>query len=163
MRAPRLLGAGTAAAALLLSGCSSLQEPSPIVSVVSGGEFVSSEATSYCFEGQDPTKEPGSKGACSFEQSSPELLQVRPGEQVGVDVSKALADAAWVVVLRPQGPTQDGQPPQEQSSGVQESHYFTFEPGFSGGPLELQVRSLASNAPDAQVTGVWRFVLAPGD
>ncbi|MCW2606162.1 MAG: hypothetical protein JWO60_855 [Frankiales bacterium] len=163
MRAPRLLGAGAAAACLLLTGCSSLEEPSPIVSVVSGGEFVHSEATSYCFDEQDPTKEPGSEGACSFEERAPELLNVRPGEQVGVDVSKQLADTAWIVVLKPQGAGPDGQPPQEQSSGVQDDHYFTFEPGFSGGPVEMQVRSLASSAPDAQVTGVWRFVLAPGD
>lgn len=163
MRAPRLLAAGSAAACLLLTGCSGLEEPSPVVSVVSGGESEHSEATSYCFEGQDPTEEPGSKGGCSFEESKPKLLTVRPGEQVGVDVSKPLADAAWVVVLRPQGASPDGQQPQEQSSGVQTGHYFAFEPGFSGGPIELQVRSLADDAPDAQVTGVWRFVLAPGD
>ncbi len=161
MRAPRLLGAGTAAACLLLTGCSNLDKPSPIVSLVSGGSFAHSEATSYCFDGQSPSVEPGSKGGCSFTERTPELLQIRPGEQVGVDVSKQLADAAWVVVLKPQGPGPDGQPAQEQSSGVQNSHYFTFEPGFSGVPVELQVRSLASSAPDAAVTGVWRFVLAP--
>lgn len=160
MRAPRLLAAGTAAASLLLSGCG-LEKPSPIVSVVSGGEFTHSEATSWCFEGQDPEQEPGSKAGCSFTESRPELIRVRPGEQVGVDVEKALSDRAWVVVLKPQGGS-SGEQPQEQASPIQDEHYFAFVPQFEGGaPLELQVRSLASDRPDAAVTGVWRFVLAP--
>lgn len=161
MRPPRLLAAGTAAASLLLAGCSGVDKPTPIVSVVSGGRTVHSDATSYCFEGQDPKKQPGSDGGCSFAQSTPKLLEVRPGDQIGVDVSKEVADTAWVVVLRAQSAGADGAQPQEQASPVQDSHYFAFSPQFTDGPLELQVRSLASTAPNAQVTGVWRFVLAP--
>ena len=162
MRAPRLLAAGTAAASLMLSGCG-LEKPSPIVTVVSGGESTHSEATSWCFEGQDPEQEPGSEEGCSFEESRPELIRVQPGEQVGVDVEKTLSDRSWVVVLRPQGGGTDQQgQPQEQASPIQDEHYFGFVPQFEGGaPLELQVRSLASDRPDSAVTGVWRFVLAP--
>ena len=159
MRAPRLLTAGTAAASLLLlTGC---EKPTPIVSVVSGGDFEHTEATSFCFEGQDPKAEPGSAEGCSFEELAPKLIRVQPGEQVGVDVSKELSDNAWVVVLRPQGAA-EGQQAQEQASPVQDEHYFAFTPQFEGGaPLELQVRSLTSSEPGAAVTGVWRFVLAP--
>ena len=160
MRAPRLLAA---AALLLVSGCG-LEKPSPIVTVVSGGNSVNSEAVSYCFEGQDREKEPGTEGACRFEEDrKPEVVRVQPGEQVGVDVEKDLADGNWIVVLMPQGgaPGEDGQP-QEQASPVQDEHYFSFVPQFSGGaPLELQVRKLDSDQPDAGSTGVWRFVLAP--
>lgn len=160
MRRPRLLAACTAASALLLAGCS-VQKPSPLVSVVSGGSTTHTEATSYCFDGQDPKKRPGTPGGCTFRASSPELLKVRAGDQVGVDVAKPLAAKAWVVVLQPQVQSGNAQQPQAQTSGVQTSHYFAFTPSFSDGPLELQVRSLASNAPGAAVTGVWRFVLAP--
>lgn len=163
MRAPRLLAAGTAAASLLLTGCAGLEKATPIVSVVSGGEFEHTEATTFCFEGQDPAVEPGEKGDCSFEELRPKLVEVQPGEQVGVDVAKDLSDGAWVVVLRPQGggAGQDGQP-QEQSSAVQDEHYFTFVPQFDGGaPLDMQVRLLESDDPGARVKGVWTFVLAP--
>lgn len=161
MRAPRLVAAGTAAASLLLAGCN-LQKPSPLVSVVSGGHVTHAEAASYCFDGQDPKKEPGSAGGCTLDATStPPVIRVRPGDQVGVDVAKALSDTAWAVTLRSQHPGADGQQPQEQSSPVQDGHYFAFSPGFDGGPVDLQVRSLASSKPGAQPTGVWRFVLVP--
>jgi hypothetical protein len=160
MRAPRLLAAGAATASLLtLSAC---QQPSPIVSVVSGGKTVHDEAVSYCFDGQDPAKQPGEKGACRFSERSAQLVRVRPGDQVGVDVAKPLADGAWVLQVTSQAPGQDGQPSQPRTSEVQDSHYFSFDPAFeNGAPIELQVKSLASTKPNAAVTGVWRFVLAP--
>ncbi|MCW2776553.1 MAG: hypothetical protein JWN17_278 [Frankiales bacterium] len=160
MRAPRLLAAGAATASLLtLSAC---QQPTPIVSVVSGGKTVHDEAVSYCFDGQDPSKAPGTSGACRYTKLAPQLVRVRPGEQVGVDVSKEVADGAWVLQVTSQAPSADGSPAQPQTSGIQDSHYFTFAPSFeNGAPIELQVKSLASSAANAQVTGVWRFVLAP--
>ena len=155
MRAPRLLGV---AALLLVSGCG-LEKPSPIVTVVSGGNSVNSEATLYCFEGQSPEGQD-----CRVDEGSvPEVVRVQPGEQVGVDVEKTLADGEWVVVLSPQGapPGEDGQP-QRQASAVQDEHYFTFNPQFEGGrPLDLEVRLLQEGKPEAPPTGVWRFVLAP--
>jgi hypothetical protein len=131
------------------------------VSVVSGTHTTHAEATTYCFDGQDASKQPGTPGGCSFTKDSPDLLKVRAGDQVGVDVDKRIADKAWVVVLQPQ--VADGKPQQAQpqSSSVQTSHYFAFTPSFNDGPLELQVKSLASSAPGAAVTGIWRFVLAP--
>ena len=132
------------------------------MSVVSGGSSVHGQAASFCFDGQDPTLEPGSPKSCSVEPARPELLRVRAGEQVGVDVDQEISDRAWVVVLRSQGRAASGQQPPEQASPVQDEHYFGFVPQFEGGaPLELQVRSLASDRPGAAVTGIWRFVLAP--
>jgi hypothetical protein len=157
MPARRHLAVGTAAVAslLALTGC---ERPTPLVSLVSGGTFVKAEASSFCFEGQDPTREPGSEGGCSFTERTPRLLEVRPGDQLGIDVDKDLAESGWVAVVRPQN---GGQQAQEQASPVQEGHYFTFNPQFETGPIELDIRSLSAPRGDAQVTGVWRFVLTP--
>ena len=155
MRAPRLLAA---AALLLVSGCGTAK-PSPIVTLVSGGNSVNSEAVLYCFDGQDPDDQD-----CRVEEGKvPEVIRVQPGEQVGIDVDKALADENWVVVLRPQGgaPGEDGQP-QEQASPIQDEHYFSFVPQFAGGaPLELEVRKLAGEDAGSDQVGLWSFVLAP--
>lgn len=153
MRAPRLLL--VAASAALLAGCG-LQKPTPTVVVVSGSSQAHSEAVSYCFPGQRPEVPPGSPGSCYYDQTTaPKLVQVIPGNQVGIDVGKELADSGWVITLQSQ---QQGSQP--QSSGVRTGHYFAFTPPFQDGPLELQVRKLASPTSQ-QVTGVWRFVLAP--
>ena len=158
MRAPRLLAAGTAAASLLLAGCG-LEKPSPLVSVVSGSDFEDSEASSYCFEGQDPTKRPGEEGACVFEERRPPVVRVTPGEQVGVNVARDIAEGAWVVTLQPVGAEGEQQ---GRSSPVQDDHYFSFEPPFQeGAPLELRVRMLESPEPGARTVGLWRFILAP--
>ena len=162
MRAPRLLAAGTAAATLLLTGCSGLDKPSPIVSVVSGGTTIHDEAVLYCFEGQDPTAREGEQDACSTEEGAPEVLEVRSGDQIGIDVAKDLADGAWVAVLSPLGGA--GDPQQQQQGGrseVQEGHYFAFNVNVSDGPLQLEVHKLESRKEDARAVGVWRFVLAP--
>lgn len=157
MRVSRTLAVGAVSAALL-SGCG-LEEPTPIVSVVSGGDFEHSEAVSYCFEGQDPSLQPGAEGACSFHEVPADVVRVQPGAQVGVNVGKEIAEEAWVVTLQPVGAT--GQE-QGQASPVQDGHYFAFVPQFQGGqPLELQVRALESAEAGADITGIWRFILAP--
>ena len=155
MRAPRLLAAGTATASmLLLAGC---EQPTPIVSVVRGGDFEYAEASWWCFEGQDPESD-----ECFTEDAPAPVIRVQPGEQVGVDVSKEVSDAAWQVALLPQGVDPAQAQEQAQSGPVQDGHYFAFTPQFNGpAPLELQVRSLASSEEGAPVTGIWRFVLAP--
>jgi hypothetical protein len=158
MRAPRLLAAGTAAASLLLSGCG-LEKPSPLVTVVSGSDFEDSEASSYCFEGQDPAKQPGEEGACAFDEHQPPVVRVTPGEQVGVNVAQEIAEGAWVVTLQPVGAQGEQQ---GQASAVQDDHYFAFSPQFQqGAPLELRVRMLESADPGAETTGIWRFIIAP--
>ncbi len=158
MPARRTLAVGTAVAAslLVLTGC---EQPTPLVSLVSGGTFVKAEASSWCFDDQDPSKQPGSDGACTFTERTPQLLKVRPGDQLGIDVDKALAENGWIAVIRPQT---GGEQAQESASPVQDDeHYFTFNPQFESGPIELDVRALSAPRDDAQVVGVWRFVLAP--
>ncbi len=79
----RLLSAASAAGALLaLTAC---EKPTPLVTVVSGGHSVYTEASSWCFEGQSPPD-------CAERESGVTELRVRGGETVGVDVDDELAD-----------------------------------------------------------------------
>lgn len=143
---------GACAALLTLTGC---ERPTPLVSVYSGTTTLNDKALSYCFPGQDPAKEPGTPGACRFdaEGRTPEVLEVKPGDQVVIDVDKHLAESGWTAVLRAPG----GQPGR---LAVQNEHVAFFEPDFSRAPqLTLEVLKLDAPRDDARAVGVWRFVL----
>jgi hypothetical protein len=148
---PGLLAGLTAAVSLVvLSGCS---KPTPIVSVVSSGTTVHTDATLFCFEGQSIAEKD-----CRTETGRlPTVVKVKPGQQVGIDVSKELAESGWVVVLPGQGEGQD------QSSGKQESHYLTFTPQFTqqSPQVDLDVRMLDDGDTAKPTIGLWRFVLVP--
>lgn len=144
----RLLAAASATSAMvaLLTGC---EKPAPIVTVVSGGTSVYSEAAAFCFD-EDQTLE---GGKCAQRATETKQLVVRPGERVGIDVDKELVDRGWQLVIS------DPQDPQRtQASGVLTDHYFPFTaPAIApDGTLLLTVRTLdATNAP----TGEWQFEL----
>jgi len=146
-----LFAAVTAALSLVaLTGCS---KPTPIVSVVSGGTTVHTEATLYCFDGQSIAK----RDCRTDEARTPTVLRVKPGQQVGIDVAKTLAKSGWVVVLPGQGQGQ------EQSSGKQDGHYLTFVPQFSpqSPRVDLEVRMLDHGSTTKPTIGLWQFVLVP--
>jgi len=149
----RLVAGLSAGAALLtLTGC---QKPTPIVSLVSGKQSVHSDATIYCFEGQSAQQQ-----NCRTDVGRPTPLEVKVGQQVGIDVAKQLADAGWVVVL----PGNDQDPSNDQASGKQDSHYFAFTPQpslFDNGPARLEVRMLDDGRTDAPTVGNWQFLLVP--
>lgn len=154
MHARRLASAaGTVAALLSLSAC---QKPTPIVSLYGSGTALHDSAFSYCFDGQDPSKQPGSPGACRYEADrTPEVLRVRPGDVVTVDVDKDLSDAGWFVALGT-----GTSPP--RALAAQSGHVTTFQPDFSAGPtVTVQVRKLESTKPGAKPLGVWQFVVVP--
>ena len=145
----RLLAAASATFALVaLTAC---EKPAPIVTLVSGGESVYTEASVFCFE-EDATLE----GAeCAERATGLTRLEVRGGDVVGVDVDKELADRGWQLEL------QDPNDPQStQRSPTIDDHYFTFTaPGLQpGGRLLLTVRTV--NGED-QPTGEWAFELVP--
>ena len=144
----RLLAAvaATSAAAALLTGC---EKPAPIVTVVSGGTSVYTEASAFCFD-EEQTLE---GGECAQRSVQLTELAVRPGERVGIDVDGELADRGWQLVIA------DPQDPQRtQASGTITDHYFPFTaPGIAPeGRLLLTVRTV--NAEDAP-TGEWQFAL----
>jgi hypothetical protein len=144
--------ASTALALLALTGC---QKPTPIVSLVSGGETVHSDATIYCFEGQSAQQQ-----NCRTDVHPPTPLRVKIGQPVGFDVAKPVAKAGWVVVL----PGSDRSPDDDKASGTQDSHYFAFTPDpsmFQAGPVRVEVRMLDHGRTDAPTRGNWQFVLVP--
>jgi hypothetical protein len=143
-------GASVAVGLVTLTGC---QKPTPIVSLVSSGTSVHTDATIYCFDGQSAQQQNCRAPA----DKSPTLLKVKVGQQVGIDVAKELADAGWVVVL----PGNDEDPSNDQASGKQDEHYFAFTPQFESGPLRVEVRMLDKGRTDAPTVGSWQFVLVP--
>ena len=147
----RLLASASVAGALLaLTAC---EKPAPIVTLVSGGESVYTEASTWCFEEQTPPE-------CAERAEGVTELSVRGGETVGVDVGDEVVERGWVLELSdPQA--QDTQP---QSSEVQDDHYFTFTaPNLPrGSELLLTVRALGEGE-QPEPTGEFRFVLTPRD
>lgn len=157
MQARRRLVA-TLGASVALVGLTGCQKPTPIVSLYSGGKTVHDDAFSYCFDGQDPAKEPGAQGACRFDTAAgrtPVVLKVRPGDEVIVDVDKDLADAGWFVALR-------GTQGQSSRAATQSEHVTTFQPDFSQSPtFTVEVQKLQSARDGAKAVGVWQFTIVP--
>ena len=143
---PGLIAAG---ALLALTAC---EKPSPIVTVVSGGQSEYAEANVFCFEGQSIEA-----GDCATRHDGTTEIGVRGGETVGVDVDKELADSGWFIELS--DPAQ-GQQAQPQRSEPQDGHYFTFTaPNLpTGATLQLTVRSLDEGGTN---NGEWSFTLKP--
>lgn len=147
---------GALAAVLALTGC---ERPTPIVTLYSSGTSLHDEALSYCFEGQDPTREPGTEGACRFdvEDRRAKVLEVRTDEQVLVDVDREIADAGWVVVLRA------GQDRVSRLPVRDDEHVARFTPDFSQTPvITVEVQKLERPEEDARPTGIWQFTIVPG-
>lgn len=158
MRAPRLLA--LAAGAALLTGCG-LEAGTPYVSVVSGGSFEASEASYYCFEGQDPQAEPDSEDGCAvLSEGAPPVVEASAGETIGIDVPGELADVGWQVSLAPEGPPQQGQEPQ-RTPIIEGEHYFAFPAGFGqdNAPLRLTVARVAGEGEPP--SAVWEFLVVP--
>ena len=142
---------GACAAVLGLAGC---ERPTPIVTLYSSGVSLYDDALSYCFEGQDPAREPGTEGACRFdtEGRAPKVLEVRPGEEVVVDVDREIADAGWLVLL-------NGKP----VATADDEHVSRFQPDFNEGViLGVEVRKLADPRDPSRATGIWQFQVVPG-
>lgn len=147
---------GASAALLGLTGC---EKPTPLVTLYSGNASINDRAFSFCFEGQDPAKEPGTEGACRFDTDGgrqPKVLTVRPGDEVTVDVDKDLADAGWFVALRGAGST-------SSRLATQSEHVTSFQPDFSASPtITVEIQKLEEPKDDAQPVGVWQFAVVPG-
>lgn len=147
----RLFAGLTAAVSLVaLTGCS---KPTPIVSVVSGGSTVHTDATLYCFSGQSIA----ARNCRTETGKKPTVLKVKPGQQVGIDVSRDIVKNGWVVVLP------GGSSSQDQSSGKQDTHYLAFTPQFSAQSpsVDIDVRMLDHGSESKPTIGLWRFVLIP--
>ncbi len=150
MNARRPLACAAAVGAVLaLSAC---EKPAPLVTVVSGGTSVYTEAHRWCFE-------EGQRGdECAERATGRTALPVRPGQTVGVDVDKELADGGWYLELS----APDEQEQEPQRSGRQDGHYFSFTaPSLpEGGSLHLDVRAVGEGE---EPRGEFRFELVPAE
>ncbi len=145
----RLLSAASAVGALLaLTAC---EQPMPLVTIVSGGQSVYTEARSWCFEEQTPPD-------CTERKRSTPSLPVRGGERIGVDVGEQLLEDGWYIELA--DPSAQGEQAQPQRSEPQTDHYFSFDaPNLpAGSELLLTVFSLGEGE---EPTGEFRFQLTP--
>ncbi|GAC1439976.1 MAG: hypothetical protein NVSMB55_03050 [Mycobacteriales bacterium] len=154
-RSRLLAGLSAAISLVALTGCS---KPTPIVSVVSGGTTAHTEATLYCFSGQTIAM----KDCRTDTTHGPTVIKVKPGQPIGIDVSRELVTAGWVVVL-PAGGQGQGQAGQDQSSGKQVTHYLSFVPQFSqqSPQVAIDVRMLDHGSESRPTIGLWQFVLVP--
>lgn len=161
----RLLAAASATFALAaLTAC---EKPAPIVTLVSAGESVYSEAAVFCFDEGRTLQQEG----CSERETEVVELATRPGELVGVDVAKEVADRGWELVL-----IDPAAPDRGQTSGtLDEDHYFTFTaPALPPDGQIVRIQTVVpsrdetgapvldqTGAPVTVPTGEWRFRLVP--
>lgn len=152
---PRRAGA-VLAVGLALVGLTGCDRPTPAVTLYSGGTSIHDDAMSYCFDGQDPQAEPGTKGACRIESGrTPKVLRVRPGDLVTIDVDKDLADSAWFAAIRI-----EGRP--DTRVAASDDHVARFQPDFGQGVTQLvDVRKQAGEEQNAKVVGLWTFLVVP--
>lgn len=145
----RLLAALSAGVAVVsLSAC---ERPGPIVTVVSGTQSEWKEADVWCFEGQA-----FDDGDCAERGEGLVEIEVTPGEQVGVDVSKAVVERGWSIELSAGG--EQGQA--QQSEVFEDQHYFAFTaPAVGPEGATLTVRSLGEQGQAGAPSGEWVFAL----
>ena len=150
---PRRRLSAAACATVALAGLTGCEKPAPLVTVVSGGSSVYSEAAAFCFD-EGATLE---NGTCSERATTIPQIEVRQGERIGIDVDKELVERGWQLEL-----VDPADPQRTQGSSTIEDHYFPFTaPGIApNGKLLLTVRTVnEQNAP----TGEWRFELVNRD
>lgn len=147
----RLLAAASVTAALAsLTAC---EKPAPLVTIVSGGTSVYTEASAYCFEEEQRLD----GGDCAARATRVPRLEVRQGERIGIDVDKELVERGWQLEI-----VDPADPQRTQASNTITDHYFPFTaPGIAPqGRLLLTVRTVTG---DDAPTGEWQFELVNGD
>lgn len=151
MPARRLLPAALLSAVALV-GVSGCQQPTPSVTLQSGGRTVHADAVRWCFPGQSGDR------CRTLSGRTPTELEVTPGQLLAVDVDKAIVDRHWFVQQSVLG-APAGQKGASGQSSVQSTHYFSF--GVNDQPVLVQVVALDGGSDKTQTTGAWQFVLRP--
>ena len=131
---------------LALTACSGLEKPAPIVSIVSSGTSLYTEAQVFCFEGQTLAE-----ANCARRATEVKELKVRAGQPVGIDLSKEVAERSWIYEI--------GEGEQRQQSEVRvDDHYYSLQLSIGSGvrvPLVIRTVDVENQVP----TGEWQFVL----
>jgi hypothetical protein len=137
-------------ALLALTAC---EKPTPLVTVVSGGASVYTEASTWCFEDQDPPE-------CSEHEPGTPSLSVRGGETIGIDVDKELAEEGWQIALALASAPEEA----DQPWGEQDGHYFSFElPANIPTDSALLLTVLIPGGEGEEPRGLWQFRLEVED
>lgn len=144
-RRHRTAAVSTALAAAALVGLTGCEKPTPLVTLYSGDTSVKTEAMQYCESGQS-----AQDNTCTKYRREPPVLDVRPGDGVGVDVSRSLAADGWIVAVNGQRATE-----------LQQDHY-TRIPGIpfdERGNARLDVYRVRREGENLIPRGQWQFVL----
>lgn len=144
---PRRRLSASVCAGLVVFSLTACEKPSPLVTLVSSGNTVYSEAKVYCFEGQSVQQ-----ANCAGREEQVKELRVRSGQPIGIDVDKEVVERGWLIEV--------GEGEQAQQSSVfVDDHYFSFGlPLQPGNRVPLTVRTVGGADPQSP-TGEWSFVL----
>ena len=147
----RLLAAASALlSAAALTAC---ERPTPLVTLVSGGESTYAEANVFCYEEAQTVD----SGECAERSSTVTELRVAAGQQVGIDVGKDVVERGWQASLLDPADPQAG-----QRTPVQDDHWFSFTaPTLQ--PGERRLLTVSTLGEGEQITGEWQFALVPTD
>lgn len=148
-----------------LTGC---DKPTPIVRMVSGGEYADSQAMIWCF-GDDTYSGPGS---CTERKVVAPRLKTRAGDQVSVEVPESVADRFWYVSVATIAETPPSEAvdedsmaaptPEFQRGPLQKDSYFSFTVPEFGESSVLPVQVVALGGSDTN-SGMWQFLLVNAD
>ena len=85
------------------------------------------------------------------------MLEVRPGDEVTVDVDRDLADSGWFVVAARRGRASRAASRRRRSTSRASS-----PTSASRRTITVEIRKLARPQEDAPTVGVWQFAIVPG-
>ena len=125
------------AAGVVLAAC---EKPTPAVTLQSGTRSVHAEATLYVRDGKQVRS-----------QKTVTVLRTHPGQTVGIDVDRAIADKGWQVHI-----TTGGNGSSVFNSGVLKVHHYSFEVGAESTDVVISEQG-SGGAP----TGLWAFSVQP--
>ena len=137
-RRSRVIAPASVLLAGVLAGC---QQPTPAVTLQSGGISVRSTATAYVRNGRQ---------VASTERVT--VLRARAGATVGIDVDHGLADKGWSVHITPRttnATTLD-------SPSLKGQHHFSFQVGS----VTTQV-VISEVGAGTTPQGLWVFAVSP--
>ncbi len=120
-----------ALASLAVLGLAGCEKQSPYVTITGGGRTVKARAINYC------------RGVECDKTFDVPVLRVSPGDSIGIDVPRSLAEQGWAV-------------PELQDQGFRKDHYrvFTLPENIRSGDVTLSVVR-----DGREGAGKWQFTL----
>jgi hypothetical protein len=137
---------GVGVSALLALGVlAACDKPTPSVTLQSGARSVHSEATLYVRDGKQVRS-----------KQSVTVLRTHPGETVGIDVDRAVADKGWQVHITTGTAGSTASDANVFNSGVLKVHHYAFEVGAT--VTDVVISEVGDGGTP---TGLWAFSVQP--